>query len=683
MIRRMFIALGAVVAALLTMNPIAIPTAAATMPTVRFAAAAGPSITLTGQPAWSTLGDDVAFRLRLRADTTQGLEVHAIVYGAVLSRIAFERTLNGERLGRDVTAHSTPVDALPVVGADRLFTLGLQDPAGPFDANRLRLPIPGSGTAGVFPVKLELRESSSGRVLDDFVTDIVAVRRHAPGEVPSEPLQVGWVWNIAAPPPPPALTTAPNPELAQAIAPRGRLGRLATSLDSIGDLPVTIVANPATIDALRAGTSANPRAGVVLDAIRGASKAALVLSGPYPTLDGPSLIRDRLASAFDTAMTTGRATLESGLSVAADHTIAPTQPLDDPTLNELRLREGTTRLVLDPAALAPADGPDQFTPARPFRLDTASGSFEAMEVNAIASDLLTRAGPDALRAQQLLASLAVIALEQPNRTRGVVINTPLLWNVSPARTDAVSAGLRDHPLLEGATLSDLFRIQPATVKNKPYVRTLAPNSAGPAPVSARAFATANRNVDALASMIGAGEPIIGQLRNQLLLSLASRVPGTGASVSSARLSLVNGTVGAVTSQISTSSSRSVTLTSRRASVPLSIENRSGRPVKVRVTLASQKLDFPNGSDQIVDLPSGNTTIQFDVEARASGTFPVLVTVSSADGRLDLQRARYTVRSSGVSGVGLVLTIGAGLFLAAWWLTHWRRSRRAPTPALAT
>ena len=116
--------------------------------------------------------------------------------------------------------------------------------------------------------------------------------------------------------------------------------------------------------------------------------------------------------------------------------------------------------MLEPEALAPADGPDQFTAARPFRVDTAAGSFEALEVNTIASDLLTRAGPDALRAQQLLASLAVIALEQPNRTRGVVINTPLLWNVTPARANAVTVGLRDHPLLQGATLSDLFRIQP-------------------------------------------------------------------------------------------------------------------------------------------------------------------------------------------------------------------------------
>ena len=63
--------------------------------------------------------------------------------------------------------------------------------------------------------------------------------------------------------------------------------------------------------------------------------------------------------------------------------------------------------------------------------------------------------------------------------------------------------------------------------------------------------------------------------------------------------------------------------------------------------------------------------------------PVLVTVSSPDGGLTLQRSRYTIRSSFVSGVGVFLAVGAGLFLAIWWLTHWRRSRKARTPALAT
>ena len=66
-----------------------------------------------------------------------------------------------------------------------------------------------------------------------------------------------------------------------------------------------------------------------------------------------------------------------------------------------------------------------------------------------------------------------------------------------------------------------------------------------------------------------------------------------------------------------------------------------------------------------------------METRASGTFPLNISVTTGDGKLALRAARYTVRSTVVSGVGVVLTIGAGLFLAIWWITHWRRSRRQP------
>ena len=674
--------IGLAVVLLATTGSTSARAAAGSMTIAAAPAAASPSITLTGQPAWTPLGEDVTFRLALANATAPNLEVRAIFYSATLSRIAFERSLNGDRLGRDVVARSVPVASMPVIGNDRTFSIGLQDPKLASDPARVRLAIPSSARAGVFPVRLQLREPDSGRVLDDFVTPVVAVRPTLDGDTPGEPLQVAWLWNVAAAPSPPSVDARLDPALAAEVAAKGRIGRLATALGNARDVAVTLVPNPGTVDAIRAGADVDQRAAVSLAAIRDASQATLTLAGPYTTIDGPSLLRARLTDAVAASLTTGRSVLESTLGVATDPTIAPVQPLDERTLTALRLRSGVTRLVVEPDALVPADAPDQFTPTRPFRIDSAAGSFDALEVNALTSDLLVRNGPDALRAQQLLAALAVVAVEQPNRARGIVINSPLLWDVRPDRVNAVIAGLRNHPLVKSASAADLFRIPAATVKDKPYVRTLASVSPPASPITQRRYAEASRAVDALASMIGADQPILSRLRSQLQLTLSGRVPGTGAGVSRARVHLIDAAVRTATGVITTRASRSVTLTSRRASVPLSIENSSARPVKVRVTLASQKLDFPNGSDQIIRLPPGNTTIQFEVEARASGTFPVLVSVGSPDGGLDLQRARYTVRSSGVSGVGLVLTIGAGVFLAAWWLTHWRRSRRRPTPAPA-
>jgi hypothetical protein len=129
--------------------------------------------------------------------------------------------------------------------------------------------------------------------------------------------------------------------------------------------------------------------------------------------------------------------------------------------------------------------------------------------------------------------------------------------------------------------------------------------------------------------------------------------------------------------------RTVTLTSRSAEIPVSLLNSTGRAVKVRVRLESQKLRFPEGAERVITLPPRNTTTRFSVEARASGTFPLRVFVTSENGALPLQEARYTVRSTVVSGVGVFLTIGAGLFLAIWWVTHWRKSRRRPVPTPLT
>ena len=112
-------------------------------------------------------------------------------------------------------------------------------------------------------------------------------------------------------------------------------------------------------------------------------------------------------------------------------------------------------------------------------------------------------------------------------------------------------------------------------------------------------------------------------------------------------------------------------------------------MRVQIRFESEKLEFPSGAVPAeagcrqsaagfaCTLPPRNTTIRFPVVTRASGTFPLQMTVTSEDGNLALGSARYTVRSTAVSGVGIFLTIGAGIFLAIWWLTHWRRSRRHP------
>ncbi|MGZ4674910.1 MAG: DUF6049 family protein [Acidimicrobiia bacterium] len=646
-------------------------------------APSGPTatVTLTAQPAWSRPGDDVLLRLRVGGTPSAALEVAAEIHSAVSSRIALEQTINGERLGGTITTRSTPLAQLPVVGPDRVLTLPLQDPAAARDPQRIQLRPTGAGS--VFPVVVQLRDPDSGTVASRFVTDLILVPKTPPATTADTRLRVAWLWRVAAAP-----ATNPNgtpaPALAAEQQPGGRLAHLATALSAATELPITIVPNPETVSALAAGTDDSDS---LLARLRTAAAGTTVVAGPYTTVEGPGLVRGGLTSAITSQLTTGRTVLERTLGAAVDHTLAAPQPFDNGWLTRLRDEAGTARVVVDPRALADAPPADQYTPAHPFRLDTSGGTFDAVEVNPLTSSLLVRRGSDALRAQQVLAALAVIALEQPNRVRGVVIDTPVLWDPKPGRIDALLAGLRDSPLLEGIGAPALFDTIPAaTASNRPYVRTLAPASVPNPPVSATGYESAERRIDALASMTRTDDPLVVRLRHELLVTPASGLPGTGARASARRLRLIRDQVGAIVSGVHAPDTRTFRLTSRRATVPVSILNRTNRALSIRVRLESKKLDFPNGSEQTTEVPPGNPgnkTLSFDVAARASGTFPVLITVSSPDGGLDLQRSRYTVRSSAVSGVGLFLTLGAALFLAVWWFVHWRRNRRPSAPVFAS
>jgi hypothetical protein len=52
-----------------------------------------------------------------------------------------------------------------------------------------------------------------------------------------------------------------------------------------------------------------------------------------------------------------------------------------------------------------------------------------------------------------------------------------------------------------------------------------------------------------------------------------------------------------------------------------------------------------------------------------------VTLTTADDRFTIGTTLITVRSTVFSSIGVLLTVGALIFLAVWWGNHIRRSRR--------
>jgi hypothetical protein len=236
-----------------------------------------------------------------------------------------------------------------------------------------------------------------------------------------------------------------------------------------------------------------------------------------------------------------------------------------------------------------------------------------------------------------------------------------------------------------ATLDTMFaEVAPADTDGVALQRRLAPaERPGRLPLAASEYEQAARDLTAYALMVGAKDPSVAAGHQALLLSLSTENTRREA------LRYVNSIttkLDTVTSGITTTA-KALTLTARSADLPLSFQNNTGRDgVHVLVHLESPKLIFPKGSDFLLVLPRGHTTAkrnEFPVEARASGTFAMTITLESPDGTVQIgSPTRVTIRSAVFSGIGIALTLGALLFLAGWWGNHFRRTRRARRRALA-
>ena len=96
---------------------------------------------------------------------------------------------------------------------------------------------------------------------------------------------------------------------------------------------------------------------------------------------------------------------------------------------------------------------------------------------------------------------------------------------------------------------------------------------------------------------------------------------------------------------------------------------------MRVHLESPKLSFPD-NDVLVTLDAETVQQRVTVKARANGTFPLTVTIMTPEGDVAVAPpTELTVHATTLSGFGVVLTVGALLVLATWWVRHLRRNRR--------
>ena len=649
-------------------------------PTTAAATPDAPRLVLTGQPAWVTVGGNLPLRLQVQGQAVgaPGLTVSATAHEAVSSRSGFENALAGRNLGSVLGQAELPLDLFPA-GDDGSRTLNfpLQAEDAPRDPTTLQL-----RRTGVYPVEVELRQADGTR-LAGFVTPVVAVAPGANGgPAIGQRLGVSWVVPMSAPP---AFLAdgKPDPYVVSQLRPEGRLGRRAIAIANSG-VPLTLAPGPETLESWTQLANGDPGLTTSLNAMRDALGRSQVLAGAYVPVDVRSLVSGGLSAEVGPELVQGTDKLSALLGTRVDPRTEIARPANDASLARLR-DAGVDRVILDGADLTPRD--EQFTPAQPFALRNQPGTTTAVGSDAGLQRLLDGDDPPALRAQRFLAGLSVVALEQPNVRRGVVVLEPDDWNASSALLESALAGLTsDHPLLEPVTVDDLIgTVPPATSGNAPVERELAPSPVPPAPVTEREYLDAETQLEAFNALVPPPNPVADPGNRSLLVSLSSVWSGPGGRARArAELAKIDADVNEFVSRLHVPAVDStITLTAEKGAIPVTFLNETGQALRVRVHLQSDKLVFPDGDQRILDLPPRSTTVRFTVETRSSGTFPLTLRVTSPDGALPIQQTEVKVRTSFfVNNVGVFLTVGAVLFLAGWWAydIRRRRRRRAATPA---
>ena len=525
---------------------------------------------------------------------------------------------------------------------------------------------PATGTCGdVYPVSVALLRQGSSAPLARFTTFVTYQEPGAPGSISRTggPLRVGVVLPVGT----------------------GSVATMATALSDHRGVPATLMVSPVAVNRVLRGPT--KEALHTLDVLATLSDDEVV-DQPYVPVNVAALSEAGLAGEIQAQVQRGTELLrQGGLRPAAGPWIDTASSFssgDGANLASGLTLAGAPQLVLSDSDLAPGGRPTS-TFAQPFALDLGHGAtVPAAAADAGLSGRFTaQPGDPVLGAQQLIAGLSFVHFENASLSdpRGVIVVPPAGWRPSATFLETLLAGLTANPALSPVTVTQLFTQVPVGGNDEPSTRRL---QAGPAGHSitrsaAQKISVARVQLSSWSMAVG-GSPLRATTPPQIttlsdaLLTTEARVLGTAGRA--AALGAFDRAFSAAVGTVTLATERTVTFTSGRAPIPITVLSAAPYPVQVVITLASDKFTFPSGNTRTLTLYRPTTSVRIPAQARVSGDrLPIDVTLRTPDGQLLLARTVLTVQSSAISFVGVALTVFAGAVLLTWWARTWRRSRR--------
>lgn len=631
----------------------------------------GVRLTLESQSSWN--GPKRPLEMGVRAtngspDRLEELSIALTIRTPARSRSAYELSLRADATS---TFFTYPFAQGGALGPDESRTFELHQP--------LEL-LTNRGESALYPLEIELRSR-----------DVPVATLRSPMifliEPAKVPLSFAWTWVLAAPvdhgPDGVFLSEALESELAMG----GRLRAMSEALADIEGVPATIAASASLLGQLTsmtdgyevappggerrsvaAGGGGAADATAVLGMLREVAARPEIETLAYPFGDPslPALFKAGLGKDFGPLLARGRTLVRETLGISPSTTVMrpPFSHLDPGTLVRL-VASGVRTLLLDQGLVPPPLDPTFSAPAV-VRLSGGAESAYAVVPDPGVELVASSASADPrLAAHAALGWLAAMWFEFPG---------------TPGRGAAVLFG-ESSPL--AAEFFDAFA---PLVRSSPWLRPLAAEAfvedidpQGRAVLSPRTYAALDPSYVASVQR-GKGQlrrfedtlqdpdPIIERLRSHLFLAEGGTFvarPDLGRRFVDA----VSATIRRIYSRV-TIPSQTFTLTSRSGVIPVQIRNDTGHELRVRVRLVSdRRLEFVDGETETILLPPEDQILRFAVRARTTGLLPIKVQIQTLGGDPTpdtISEAQVLVRSTAYNRVALYVTIGAALFLLAWW-----------------
>ena len=445
-----------------------------------------------------------------------------------------------------------------------------------------------------------------------------------------------------------------------------QITNLVETLKNNPEIKITISLPPATLSSL--SQSKNPKDELLLLDIKNLAKTQLhIISSPFVTSDPEAW---RLIDRFETyndLLNRGDRQLTNQLQIEPDRSFsfvansAVIETLD--ALNKVGIKTFITEFShIDPT---PENKIDPF-----ISLQGDNGKvFKVFILDDTINFYLNKLENKNSDMQFLLGDLSLMAMDESKEEKNLIVKIPT--DLSGNLLNQFLTTLQNFPKINIKALPNL--VDHAEKNQKVDKTKYVLWNKSPQDISTRA---PNQNlakaaIRAYSEVIGKPHPNTSFLYELLDTTSASELNEND---TSKYFTTIYEEIVKVIDGFTSPENQNVRLTSRKAELPFTLQNNLNHDANVVLILQSDgRISFPAGQTLEVKLNPGTNKIKIPVSSRASGDSQIRIGVRSPDKEhlLQLDSNSLLIRTTRLSGVGILLFVSAVFFLAFWWL----RSRR--------